>query len=106
MLKTKLRNKMEDVEDEFLNDALVLYFERELAEKISLETLVEDFKHAKDRRVPLWWTILDYFVLFFCLDFLYVITLIQIKLVNMVIFWSYGLGPSSSNARVPPLLEI
>ncbi|KAI3765119.1 hypothetical protein L2E82_15145 [Cichorium intybus] len=50
LVKTKLRNKMED---EFLNDALILYFERELAEKISLETIVEDFKHAKDRRVPL-----------------------------------------------------
>ncbi|KAI3503769.1 hypothetical protein L1887_32219 [Cichorium endivia] len=50
LVKTKLRNKMED---EFLNDALILYFKRELAEKITLETIVEDFKHAKDRRVPL-----------------------------------------------------
>ncbi|KAL4583756.1 hypothetical protein LXL04_008339 [Taraxacum kok-saghyz] len=50
LVKTRLRNKMED---EFLNDSLVLYFERELAEKISLETIVEDFKLAKDRRIPL-----------------------------------------------------
>ena len=41
------------MEDEFLNDSLVLHFERELAEKISLETVVEDFKKPKDRRVPL-----------------------------------------------------
>ncbi|KAL4580323.1 hypothetical protein LXL04_016513 [Taraxacum kok-saghyz] len=50
LVKTRLRNKMED---EFLNDSLVLYFEGELAEKISLETIVEDFKLAKDRRIPL-----------------------------------------------------
>nr|KAJ0203223.1 hypothetical protein LSAT_V11C500276980 [Lactuca sativa] len=47
LIKTRLRNKMED---EFLNDSLVLHFERELAEKISLETIIEDFKNAKDRR--------------------------------------------------------
>ncbi|KAI3510901.1 hypothetical protein L1887_18039 [Cichorium endivia] len=50
LMKTRLRNKMED---EFLNDSLVLYFERELAEKISLETILEDFRKAKDRRIPL-----------------------------------------------------
>nr|KAJ0208585.1 hypothetical protein LSAT_V11C400170440 [Lactuca sativa] len=50
LIKTRLRNKMED---EFLNDSLVLHFERELAEKISLDTIVQDFKNAKDRHIPL-----------------------------------------------------
>ena len=50
LVKTRLRNKMED---EFLNDSLVLYFERELAEKIDLETILQEFKKAGDRRVPL-----------------------------------------------------
>ena len=50
LIKTRLRNKMED---DFLNDSLLLYFERELAEKISLETIVEDFRKTRDRRVRL-----------------------------------------------------
>jgi len=50
IVKTKLQNKMED---EFLNDSLVLFIEREVAENINLEEIVEDFKVAKDRRVPL-----------------------------------------------------
>ncbi|KAL4553962.1 hypothetical protein LXL04_039920 [Taraxacum kok-saghyz] len=50
LIKTRLRNKMED---EFLNDSLILYFERELAEKISLETILEDFRKTRDRRVRL-----------------------------------------------------
>ena len=50
LIKTRLWNKMED---EFLNDSLVLYFEREVAEKISLETILEDFRKTRDRRVRL-----------------------------------------------------
>ncbi|KAL6557316.1 hypothetical protein OROMI_017666 [Orobanche minor] len=50
IVKTRIRSKMED---EFLNDSLVLYIERELAEKITLDEVIEDFKAAKDRRVPL-----------------------------------------------------
>ncbi|KAL4557935.1 hypothetical protein LXL04_036130 [Taraxacum kok-saghyz] len=50
LVKTRLRNKMED---EILNDSLVLYIEREIAEKIDLEVVLQDFKLAGDRRVPL-----------------------------------------------------
>ncbi|KAJ9535339.1 hypothetical protein OSB04_un001550 [Centaurea solstitialis] len=48
IVKTRLRNKMED---DFLNDSLVLFIEREIVEKISLENIVQDFKAAKDQRV-------------------------------------------------------
>ncbi|KAL6505347.1 hypothetical protein OROGR_025164 [Orobanche gracilis] len=50
IVKTRIQNKMED---EFLNDSLILYIERELAEKITLDEIIEYFKVAKDRRVPL-----------------------------------------------------
>ncbi|KAL6538095.1 hypothetical protein OROGR_012083 [Orobanche gracilis] len=50
IVKTRIQNK---IEDEFLNDSLILYIERELAEKITLDEIIEDFKAAKDRRVPL-----------------------------------------------------
>ncbi|KAL6574542.1 hypothetical protein OROMI_011827 [Orobanche minor] len=50
IVKTRIQNKMEDG---FLNDSLVLHIERELAEKITLDEIIEDFKAAKDRRVPL-----------------------------------------------------
>ncbi|KAL6491731.1 hypothetical protein OROGR_034096 [Orobanche gracilis] len=46
IVKTRIQSKMED---EFLNDSLVLYIERELAEKITLDEIIEDFKAAKDR---------------------------------------------------------
>ncbi|KAL6526304.1 hypothetical protein OROMI_029944 [Orobanche minor] len=49
IVKTRIRNKMED---EFLNDSLILYIERELAEKITLDEIIEDFKAVKDRQVP------------------------------------------------------
>ncbi|XP_024964307.1 uncharacterized protein LOC112504590 [Cynara cardunculus var. scolymus] len=45
IVKTRIGNKMGD---EFLNDSLLLFIEREVAEKISLEEIVEDFKVAKD----------------------------------------------------------
>ncbi|KAJ9541568.1 hypothetical protein OSB04_028074 [Centaurea solstitialis] len=41
IVKTRIRNKMED---EFLNDSLLLFIEREVAENKSLEEIVEDFK--------------------------------------------------------------
>ncbi|KAL4573112.1 hypothetical protein LXL04_019907 [Taraxacum kok-saghyz] len=50
LVKPRLRNKMGD---EFLNDSLILYFERDLAKKISLEIIMQDFKGIRDRRIPL-----------------------------------------------------
>ncbi|XP_029151619.1 uncharacterized protein [Arachis hypogaea] len=50
IIKTRLRNKMED---DFLADSLVIYIEKEIAEKFSSDSIIEDFKSLKTRRVPL-----------------------------------------------------
>ncbi|XP_071699107.1 uncharacterized protein [Rutidosis leptorrhynchoides] len=48
--KTRLRNKMSD---EFLVDSLVVYIEREIAEKFNSESVNDDFKMLKGRRANL-----------------------------------------------------
>ncbi|ESR44579.1 TTF-type domain-containing protein [Citrus sinensis] len=49
IVKTRLRNKMED---EFLTDSLIIYIEREIAEKLSIESIVNEFRDMKERRIP------------------------------------------------------
>ena len=49
IVKTRLRNKMED---EFLTDSLIMYIEREIAEKLSIELIVNEFRDMKERRIP------------------------------------------------------
>ncbi|KAK9725256.1 hypothetical protein RND81_05G132000 [Saponaria officinalis] len=48
IMKTRLRNKMED---DFLANSLVIYIEREISKSFSIESVVDDFKLLKDRRV-------------------------------------------------------
>ncbi|XP_074314531.1 uncharacterized protein LOC141649749 [Silene latifolia] len=48
IMKTRLRNKMED---KFLADSPVIYIEREISKSFSLETIIDDFKSIKNRRV-------------------------------------------------------
>jgi hypothetical protein len=50
LVKTILRNKMDD---EFLADCMILTIERELAEDIDLDSIVNDFDSLKERRVAL-----------------------------------------------------
>ncbi|XP_038713392.1 zinc finger MYM-type protein 1-like [Tripterygium wilfordii] len=50
LVKTALRNKMDD---EFLADCMVLYIERELAEKVNLDSVIDDFYSLKYRRAQL-----------------------------------------------------
>lgn len=47
IVKTRLRNKMED---EFLTDALVLFIEKEISSKISSDSIMDDFRDLKERR--------------------------------------------------------
>ncbi|KAH9647563.1 TTF-type domain-containing protein [Citrus sinensis] len=49
IVKTRLHNKMED---EFLTDSLIMYIEREIAEKLSIESIVNEFRDMKERRIP------------------------------------------------------
>jgi hypothetical protein len=46
--KTRLRNKMED---EFLRNCLVLYIEREIAMKVTTESIIDVFSMVKKRAV-------------------------------------------------------
>ncbi|GAV67605.1 Dimer_Tnp_hAT domain-containing protein, partial [Cephalotus follicularis] len=48
IIKNKLRNKMED---DYLRNSLVLYIEREIAEKITTDAIIDDFCAIKERRV-------------------------------------------------------
>ena len=50
LVKTTLRNKMGD---DYLEDCMILTIERELAEDIDLDLLIDDFDSRKDRRVQL-----------------------------------------------------
>ncbi|KAF8412858.1 hypothetical protein HHK36_000830 [Tetracentron sinense] len=50
ILKTRLRNKMED---EYLADTLVVNIEKEIAEKFTTESIIEDFYSMKERRAQL-----------------------------------------------------
>ena len=48
LVKTRLRNKMEDG---FLRDCLVLYIEKEIAIKITMDSIIDDFNAVKERAV-------------------------------------------------------
>ena len=50
IVKTKLRNKMED---NFLNDCLIVYIEKEITAKFSSESIIDEFASMKDRRAQL-----------------------------------------------------
>ncbi|CAL5384725.1 unnamed protein product [Camellia sinensis] len=50
IVKTSLRNKMED---EFLTDCLVVYIEKEIAENFSSEMIIDDFYSLKHHRAQL-----------------------------------------------------
>ncbi|KAL5785591.1 hypothetical protein ACOSQ2_007983 [Xanthoceras sorbifolium] len=47
LLKTPLRNKMED---DFLTDCMVIYIEREIADIIDLEYIIDEFNCVKSRK--------------------------------------------------------
>ncbi|GAV82577.1 LOW QUALITY PROTEIN: Dimer_Tnp_hAT domain-containing protein, partial [Cephalotus follicularis] len=48
IIKNKIRSKMED---NYLRSSLVLYIEREITEKITTNTIIDDFCTIKERRV-------------------------------------------------------
>ena len=48
IVKTRLRKK---IEDNLLRNLLVIYIEREIAEKITVDTTIDKFSCMKERRV-------------------------------------------------------
>ncbi|KAK4364705.1 hypothetical protein RND71_016063 [Anisodus tanguticus] len=50
IIKTRLRNKMED---EFLADNMMVYIEKVIVESFSSDSIINDFKSLKERRVAL-----------------------------------------------------
>ena len=40
------------MENDFLNDSLMLYIEKDIASTFSLDSIVDDFEDLKERRVP------------------------------------------------------
>jgi len=47
IIKTRLRNKMED---EFLVDNMIIYIEKEIAENFSSDSIIDEFRDLKERR--------------------------------------------------------
>ena len=50
LVKTPLRNKMED---DFLTDCMVIYIEREIADIIDLDSIIDEFDDVKPRKTKL-----------------------------------------------------
>jgi len=46
IVKTKLRNRMED---DFLADYLIVYIEKEIAERFTIDMTIDDFYYMKER---------------------------------------------------------
>ncbi|XP_020100524.1 uncharacterized protein LOC109718621 [Ananas comosus] len=47
IIKTDLRNKMDD---DFLTNSLIVYIEREIAEKFTVDSIIDGFRDLKERR--------------------------------------------------------
>ena len=48
IVKTRLRHK---IDYDFLTDILITYIERDIAKKISMESVMNDFRDMKERKV-------------------------------------------------------
>lgn len=48
IVKTSLRNKMDD---DFLSEYLIVYIEKDIAEKFTIDSIIDDFNSMKTRRV-------------------------------------------------------
>ena len=48
IVKTRLRNKMED---EFLLDNLVVYIKKEITENFTTDSILDDFRSLKERKL-------------------------------------------------------
>ena len=51
IVKSKICNRMED---DFLTNSLIMYIEKEIVEKFSIDSIIDDFRDMQERRVPFW----------------------------------------------------
>ena len=49
VVKIDLWNKMEN---DFLTDSFMLYIEKDITSTFNLDSIIDDFEHLKERRVP------------------------------------------------------
>ena len=50
IVKTRLRNRMED---DFLANYLIVYVEKEIVERFTIDMIIDDFYYMKERRAQL-----------------------------------------------------
>jgi hypothetical protein len=50
IVKTRLRNRMED---DFLANYLIVYIEKEIAKRFTIDMIIDDFYSMKERRAQL-----------------------------------------------------
>jgi len=50
IVKTRLRNR---IEDDFLANYLIVYIEKEIAERFTIDMIIDDFYSMKERRAQL-----------------------------------------------------
>jgi len=50
IVKTRLRNRMEN---DFLANYLIVYIEKEIAERFTIDMIIDDFYYMKERRAQL-----------------------------------------------------
>jgi len=50
IVKTRLRNQMED---DFLANYLIVYIEKEIAERFTIDMMIDDFYSMKEQRAQL-----------------------------------------------------
>jgi len=50
IVKTRLRNRMDD---DFLANYLIVYIEKEIAERFTIDMIIDEFYYMKERRAQL-----------------------------------------------------
>ena len=43
--------------DDFLIDSLMMYIEKEIAEKFTIDSIIDDFRDMQERRVMFWYMV-------------------------------------------------
>ena len=60
IVKIRLPNKMED---EFLLDNLVVYIKKEIAKNFTTDSILDDFRSLRERRLQFWTKMFSFYVI-------------------------------------------